>query len=58
MNETNHYQREYDTGESTETVIPDKEKTAIVEGGMDDSLYGRNKPRREIIRVKVVHDKS
>lgn len=47
---------EYESGESTEVVIPKSAGEAIAEGVIEDSLYGKNKPRRVKIRREIVHD--
>lgn len=40
--------------ESTEISTPVEEE--IAEGTIEETLYGKNKPRRETIRVKIIHD--
>ena len=48
----------YEIEESTGIAIPEEEERTITDGTIDESLYGKNKPRRETIRVKVVHDQG
>jgi hypothetical protein len=49
---------EYESEESTAIVVPKGAKEAIAEGDIEESLYGKNKPRRVEIRREIIHDSS
>jgi hypothetical protein len=49
---------EYESGESTAIIVPKGTKEAIAEGDIEESLYGKNKPRRVKIDRKIANDES
>jgi hypothetical protein len=57
MSERNDLSKEYDeTDESTVFRTPERNEDVGITEEVDEPLYGKNKPRRETIRVKVIHD--
>lgn len=49
---------DYESAESTAIVVSECTKEAIAEGVIEETLYGKNKPRRVTIDREIVHDKS
>ena len=49
---------DYESAESTTIVVPKSTKESIAEGVIEETLYGKNKPRRITIDRKIVHDES
>lgn len=56
MSEKNVFPIEFEPDESTEIIVPKNIEEAIAEVDIEDSLYGKNKPRRIEIRREIVHD--
>lgn len=56
MPETDALPIDYESGESTEILVPKSAKEAIAEVDIEESLYGKNKPRRVKIRREIIHD--
>jgi len=57
MSETSISSKKYEVGESTQIAISEDPKT-IPEGIIEETLYGKNKPRRVTIDRKIVYDEN
>jgi len=52
------FQIEYESAESTEVASPISTREVIAEANIEESLYGKNKPRRVTIDRKIAYDQD